>query len=92
MSDLSSENPAYEGPAIFSYGFRPFFLGAALFAGVVVPVWYGWITWREPLVLILHFGYGWYALSLLVLGGSIIGIGLPIEDAMHAFTTGAVGG
>nr|MBP8117013.1 NnrS family protein [Nitrospira sp.] len=23
----------------FSYGFRPFFLGAALFAGVAVPVW-----------------------------------------------------
>lgn len=53
--------------------------------------WYGWATWREPLVLILHFGYGWYALSLLVLGGSILGIGLPIEDATHAFTTGAVG-
>ena len=53
--------------------------------------WYGWVTWREPLVLILHFGYGWYALSLLVLGGSILGIGLPIEDAIHAFTTGAVG-
>ncbi|MEC4673724.1 MAG: NnrS family protein, partial [Nitrospirota bacterium] len=24
---------------LFSYGFRPFFLGAALFAGVAVPVW-----------------------------------------------------
>ncbi|MBL8072135.1 MAG: NnrS family protein, partial [Nitrospira sp.] len=23
----------------FSYGFRPFFLGAALFAGVAIPVW-----------------------------------------------------
>ncbi|MEP6959454.1 MAG: NnrS family protein [Nitrospirota bacterium] len=53
--------------------------------------WYGWVTWREPLVLILHIGYGWYALSLLVLGGSILEIGLPIEDATHAFTSGAVG-
>mgnify|MGYP001262096591 FL=1 len=53
--------------------------------------WYGWATWREPLVLILHFGYGWFALSLLILGGSILGIGLPKEDAMHAFTSGAVG-
>ena len=53
--------------------------------------WYGWITWREPLVLILHVGYGWFALSLLVLGGSILGIGLPKEDAVHAFTSGAVG-
>jgi uncharacterized protein involved in response to NO len=53
--------------------------------------WYGWLTWHEPLVLILHFGYGWFALSLLILGGSILGIGLPQEDAVHAFTAGAVG-
>ena len=53
--------------------------------------WYGWLTWREPLVLILHFGYGWFALSLFILGGSILGIGLPQEDAVHAFTAGAVG-
>jgi uncharacterized protein involved in response to NO len=53
--------------------------------------WYGWLTWREPLVLILHVGYGWFALSLLILGSSILGIGLPAEDAVHAFTAGAVG-
>ena len=53
--------------------------------------WYGWVTWREPLVLTLHLGYGWLALSLLLLGGAILGWGLPTADAMHAFTTGAVG-
>ena len=53
--------------------------------------WYGWVTWREPLVLILHIGYGWLSLSLLILGGSILGLGPPIEDAVHALTTGAVG-
>ena len=53
--------------------------------------WHGWLTWREPLVLILHVGYGWFALSLLLLGGAILEIGLPKEDAMHAFTSGAVG-
>lgn len=31
--------PPYEGPAFFSYGFRPFFLGAAALAGAAVPVW-----------------------------------------------------
>ena len=31
--------PPYNGPAFFSYGFRPFFLGAAVFAGAAVPVW-----------------------------------------------------
>ncbi|HEX7093543.1 MAG TPA: NnrS family protein [Nitrospiraceae bacterium] len=53
--------------------------------------WYGWVTWREPLVLTLHLGYGWLALSLLVLGGAVLGWGLPTADALHAFTTGAVG-
>jgi len=53
--------------------------------------WHGWVTWREPLVLILHLGYGWLAMSLLALGCSILGIGLPTEDAVHTLTTGAVG-
>lgn len=53
--------------------------------------WYGWLTWREPLVLILHWGYAWVALALLLLGGSILGFGLAEEDALHALTTGAIG-
>ncbi|MGP0594247.1 NnrS family protein [Nitrospira sp. T9] len=53
--------------------------------------WYGWMTWREPLVLILHVGYGWLAISLLILGAAILGFGLRQEDAVHVLTTGAVG-
>lgn len=53
--------------------------------------WYGWLTWREPLALILHLGYGWLVMSLLALGGAILGLGLPATDAVHALTTGAVG-
>jgi uncharacterized protein involved in response to NO len=53
--------------------------------------WYGEITWKEPLVLMLHVGYGWLAVSLLVLGAAILGTGPHIEDAVHALTTGAVG-
>ena len=30
---------AFGGPAIFSYGFRPFFLGATIFATGVIPIW-----------------------------------------------------
>lgn len=30
---------AYRGPALFSYGFRPFFLFGALLAGVMIPLW-----------------------------------------------------
>ena len=39
MTDPRNERAGYQGPAFFSYGFRPLFLGAALFAGVVVPAW-----------------------------------------------------
>jgi len=39
MTDTTMDKQGYQGPAFFSYGFRPFFLGAALFAGVAVPVW-----------------------------------------------------
>jgi uncharacterized protein involved in response to NO len=53
--------------------------------------WRGWMVWREPLVLILHLGYGWLTLSLLALGGAMFGIGLPAANAMHVLTTGAVG-
>jgi len=31
--------PRYAGPAFLSYGFRPFFLGAALFTGLAVLAW-----------------------------------------------------
>ena len=31
--------PPYDGPAFLSYGFRPFFLSAALFAALAVPAW-----------------------------------------------------
>ncbi len=68
---------------------------AFVFAGMLhlyrLSRWYGWFTWREPLVLILHVGYGWLAMSFLILGGAILGIGVHQEDALHALTTGAVG-
>ena len=52
--------------------------------------WYGWLTWREPFVFV-HWGYGWVAAALLLLGCAIVGIGLSKEDAVHALTTGAIG-
>ncbi|WP_204331171.1 NnrS family protein, partial [Proteus mirabilis] len=30
---------AYRGPALFSFGFRPFFLFAALWSAAAVPLW-----------------------------------------------------
>lgn len=37
--DHNLDAPTLKKWAFFSYGFRPFFLGAALFAGLAVPAW-----------------------------------------------------
>ncbi|MFD0981866.1 NnrS family protein [Tropicimonas aquimaris] len=39
----------YRGPALFSGGFRPFFLAAMLFAIGVIPAWY--LAWRGEIAL-----------------------------------------
>ena len=70
--------------------------GTVLFVAGVASVvrlfrWGGWRTWKEPLVLILHIGYGWVALFLIALGASILGVGFSPENAVHLLTTGAMG-
>src|SRR5262245_46933420 len=43
----------YAGPAIFSYGFRPFFLGGAIWAAVAVLAWIpihaGALAWQSAI-------------------------------------------
>ncbi|BCA56491.1 conserved membrane protein of unknown function [Nitrospira sp. KM1] len=53
--------------------------------------WRGWMVRSEPLVMILHAGYGWLVLSLLALGAALLGAGLSQVNAVHALTAGAVG-
>jgi uncharacterized protein involved in response to NO len=55
---------ARTGPALFSYGFRPFFLGAAIAAVVDVALWVGALTLGWP----VGGGYGfvaWHAHEML---------------------------
>ena len=67
------------------------FLSAGVLHLVRLSRWYGWLTASEPLVLILHIGYSWLGMSFLIIGSSILGIGIEQEEAIHALTTGAVG-
>ncbi|MGB0910844.1 MAG: NnrS family protein [Nitrospirales bacterium] len=89
---------AFVGIAAIAWTIHPEATGtgsAMVAAGLINLVrlgrWQGHTTWREPLVLILHIGYGWVGMSLLILGGAILGVGLSTENAVHALTTGAVG-
>lgn len=66
-------------------------VGAGLATGVRLSRWCGLATRTEPLLVVLHAGYGWLALGLLALGASGFVEGLPASVAVHALTTGAVG-
>lgn len=67
------------------------FVAAGVIHFIRLSRWRGWMTWREPLVLILHVGYGWLALSMVALGCALFGFGLQLASAAHVLTTGAVG-
>lgn len=53
--------------------------------------WRGVATWREPIVLVLHAGYGWIGLGVTLLGISALWPGVPANAALHALTAGAMG-
>jgi uncharacterized protein involved in response to NO len=72
-------------------------VGAFMFAaGALLAVrlfrWRGLSTVREPILLVLHVGYGWLAVSLALLGLAImLPDAVPHSSALHALTAGAVG-
>jgi uncharacterized protein involved in response to NO len=72
-------------------------VGALLFvAGALLAVrlfrWRGVATIHEPILLMLHVGYGWLAASFALLGVAILlPDAVPHSAALHALTAGAVG-
>ena len=54
--------------------------------------WRGWIAAREPLVWILHAGYAWLGIGLVLLGVSILlPERLPVTAPIHALAAGGIG-
>ena len=53
--------------------------------------WAGSATLAEPLLFILHVGYGWMVAGVALLGLSLLDIGVPAASAIHALTAGAIG-
>lgn len=52
--------------------------------------WGGLRTTSDPLVLVLHLGYAWIPIGLLLLGLSIAGVDIPESAGVHALTAGAM--
>jgi len=53
--------------------------------------WRGVSTAKEPLLLILHVGYGWVIIGATLLGLSVLTSSIPETAAIHALTVGAIG-
>lgn len=63
---------------------------AALAQGLRLSRWGGVRTRRDPLVWVLHLGYLWVPVGLLLLGLSLAGVGVPESAGIHALTAGAM--
>lgn len=50
MTTSARQIRSWQGPALFSYGFRPFFLGAAAYAAIAMLLWIGIVAgaWSIP--------------------------------------------
>lgn len=53
--------------------------------------WRGLQTIRASIIFVLHIGYVWIGLGLIILGVSIMWDGLVSSNAIHALTIGGVG-
>ena len=66
-------------------------IAAGLLLGLRLSRWCGLATLREPLLFVLHAGYGWLAFGLVLLGLNALAPVLPPSTALHALTMGAIG-
>ncbi|MBK1838216.1 NnrS family protein [Azospirillum sp. YIM B02556] len=63
-------------------------LAAAVAHTVRLAGWQGWKAWRSPILWILHVGYLWVPMALLLRGLHALA-GLPAAAGTHALTVGA---
>jgi uncharacterized protein involved in response to NO len=72
------------------------YVGAVLLLGAALNLW-RMLRWRgtatraEPLLVILHIGYGWLVIGAGLLGLTTLGVDVPLSAAIHTLTAGAVG-
>jgi uncharacterized protein involved in response to NO len=65
-------------------------VAASLLQGARLGRWRGFSTVPDPLLLVLHIGYFWLAVGLLLLGLAILSPEVPRSAAIHALGVGAV--
>ncbi|WP_105382814.1 NnrS family protein [Neorhizobium alkalisoli] len=83
---------AYLGGTEHSKAAGSLLVVAALLLFARTAGWYGYKTFRYPALLMLHIAWMWTPAALLVIGSSLLNPNwLPLKDAVHAITMGAMG-
>jgi uncharacterized protein involved in response to NO len=75
---------------------EPIYVGGFLLLGAALNLWRlarwrGTATGAEPLLTILHIGFGWLIIGTALLGLATLGVEVPLSAAIHTLTTGAIG-
>jgi uncharacterized protein involved in response to NO len=82
LSDLATTNPAISGSIA---------LAAGVVNGLRMKGWGSLSTAKYPILWILHVGYGWLVVGLILRGlAELFGI-VPTDAGLHALTAGAIG-
>ncbi len=83
---------------LFAWAFFPHLpaTGVLLILGAVANLWrlsrwQGIRTLAEPLLVVLHIGYGWLCIGAGLLGASVLSSAVPLSAGIHAMTIGAAG-
>lgn len=66
-------------------------LAAGVLAAARAVPWGARYSAREPLLWILHVGYAWIPIGLILRGVSAFTRAVPVSGAVHALTVGAIG-
>ena len=66
-------------------------LAAALLLAARLSGWRGLATLDQPILWVLHLGYGWLAVGFALKAAADLGGCLPPSAALHALTAGAAG-
>ena len=68
----------------------PLLLAAAALTAVRLIAWKPWRTFSEPMLWILHLGYAWVPVGLILLALHFSSPGIPWTAGIHALMTGAM--
>ncbi|RMF07728.1 MAG: NnrS family protein [Alphaproteobacteria bacterium] len=77
------------------FGLEPLTAAVFVLAGLAnilrLSTWGGLATLQKPILWVLHLGYLWIGIGLLLRGASVFVAAVPEDMGLHALTAGAIG-